>query len=393
MPSVDIVVSTSTRRTPRVKQVEGIFDVPPSDNPHRTWRHTLPFEERPWQVGLIVGPSGSGKSTLARHLFGERPPFSWHEDRAVVDDFPEMPIRQVSDMLSSVGFSSPPSWLRPYASLSTGEQFRASVARALCGEEDPIVIDEFTSVVDRGVAHITSLAVAKAVRRTQRRMVAVTCHYDVADWLQPDWTYELASETFTWGSVQRPLIEVEVYPATTEAWRWFRPHHYLSGSLSRSALCWVATVDGAPAAFASSLYFPHPRVRDIYREHRTVCLPDFQGAGIGNRLSELVASVHRAAGYRFRSVTSSPAMIRHRARSPLWRMDRNPSLVTPTSRSSTVGGMAQSTLRSTASFEYVGPRSSDEQLRALWTRPTARAARERVPAAPKAARRRAASAS
>ena len=45
-----------------------------------------------------------------------------------------------------------------------------------------------------------------------------------------------------------------------------------------------------PAAFTAVLAFPHAR-RPGWREHRTVCLPDFQGVGIGNAMSELVASL------------------------------------------------------------------------------------------------------
>jgi hypothetical protein len=59
--------------------------------------------------------------------------------------------------------------------------------RALLLEETIIVFDEFTSVVDREVAKVSSLAIQKAVRRTKKKFIAVTCHYDVLDYLEPDW--------------------------------------------------------------------------------------------------------------------------------------------------------------------------------------------------------------
>jgi ABC-type ATPase with predicted acetyltransferase domain len=68
------------------------------------------------------------------------------------------------------------------------------MARALSEDTDMVVIDEFTSVVDRQVAQVASHTVQKAVRRTPgRQFVAVTCHYDVTDWLQPDWVYDVAA--------------------------------------------------------------------------------------------------------------------------------------------------------------------------------------------------------
>src|SRR5207248_9622357 len=144
-------------RTPRVQQVEGLFDLPPSGEASLSWDVALPLGERPWHVGLIVGPSGSGKSTVARALFADaferqaRPP-AWPHDRSVLDAFPpDMPVKEVVELLSSVGFSSPPAWLRPFRVLSTGEQFRAALARLLAFAPEPAVVDEYTSVVDRTV--------------------------------------------------------------------------------------------------------------------------------------------------------------------------------------------------------------------------------------------------
>src|SRR5262249_57232560 len=53
-----------------------------------------------------------------------------------------------------------------------------------------------------------------------------------------------------------------------------------------------------PAAFTAVLHAPDP-LGGYWREHRTVCLPDFQGVGIGNALSEFVASLFVATGKRY----------------------------------------------------------------------------------------------
>jgi hypothetical protein len=114
---------------------------------------------------------------------------------------------------------------------------------------------------------------------------------------------------------------------------------------------------GEPAAFTAVVHFPHP-IRPGWREHRTVCLPDFQGVGIGNAVSEFVAGSFRATGKPYRSVTSSPAMIQHRARSALWKMTRPPSLTGPQKMSALNRTCAWNRL--TASFEYVGPPRYEE---------------------------------
>ncbi len=73
---------------------------------------------------------------------------------------------------------------------------RVDVARALCLEQPLIVFDEWTSVVDREVAKVASLAVSKAIRRTQKKFIAITCHYDVVDWLEPDWVFNTDTMEF-----------------------------------------------------------------------------------------------------------------------------------------------------------------------------------------------------
>jgi ABC-type ATPase with predicted acetyltransferase domain len=55
--------------------------------------------------------------------------------------------------------------------------------------EPLIVFDEFTSVVDREIAKVSAFAISKAVRRSKKKFIAVTCHYDVVDWLDPDWVF------------------------------------------------------------------------------------------------------------------------------------------------------------------------------------------------------------
>jgi ABC-type ATPase involved in cell division/GNAT superfamily N-acetyltransferase len=374
MPRADIVKTTPVIRTARVQQLEGLFDLAPAETSTSTWQVNLPIEERNWNIGIIVGPSGSGKSTVAREFFKHAIIDNqlWPQNKSVIDGFPNFTsIKDVTALLSSVGFSSPPAWLRPYQALSTGEQFRVTIARALAETSELVVIDEFTSVVDRTVAKIGSAAIAKTVRRAKRQFVAVACHYDIIDWLQPDWIYEPHTNEFAWRSVQpRPGIKLEITRTSHEAWRLFAHHHYLSRTLHKSARCFVAAFpNGTPVAFASVISFPHA-TKPGYREHRTVCLPDYQGVGIGNALSEFVASIYRGTGRPYYSSTGNPAMIRHRARSPLWRMVRAPSRTAPLSATSGNTGLSSSLAvnRYTASFEYVGfARKEDAQILKLKT--------------------------
>ena len=63
-------------------------------------------------------------------------------------------------------------------------------------ERNIIVFDEFTSVVNREVAKTGSFAISKAVRATKKKFVAVSCHRDVFEWLEPDWVYDTDCKQF-----------------------------------------------------------------------------------------------------------------------------------------------------------------------------------------------------
>jgi GNAT superfamily N-acetyltransferase len=365
-----LTVETPVRATPRVLQLRGLFDLPEEKTSRVQWRVELPITERPWSIGLITGPSGCGKSTIARHLWPAQATWaaSWPTEESVLDGFPaDLSVKEVTALLSAVGFSSPPAWLRPFHVLSTGQQFRATLARLLAEglthpTDAPLVLDEFTSVVDRTVAQIGSAALARTVRTRQLRFVAVTCHEDVLDWLQPDWVYRPAEERFDWRCLQRrPPIVLEVVRASARAWPLFAPHHYLSGALAPGAVCFLASWAGRPVAFSAWLPWvgKGPPAR---REHRTVTLPDFQGVGIGNALSTLIASLWTGLGYLARSTTTHPALTGTRLRSPHWRLTRAPSLARGGERRLR---LRHATRRLTAGFVYVGPPLPRRQALAL----------------------------
>lgn len=372
MPRIDIVKNTPIYRSGRVMQVEGLFDLAPAAQSSEQWSATINLPEQ-WSIGVIVGPSGSGKTTIARELFGSAfaQSWQWSHDRSVIDDFPStMSIKEIITLLSSVGFSSPPSWLRPYHVLSNGEQFRVHLARTLAEMPDLAVIDEFTSVVDRTVAQIGSAAVARAVRASRRRFVAVSCHYDILDWLEPDWIYEPNTDTLSVGRLrQRPSIPLAITRVHSSAWQLFRKHHYLDHDIHAGSVCFCAFWHGIPVAFGAILHFPHPKSKNMKREHRMVCLPDYQGIGIGTRMSTYLGALCRGLGYRYLSQTSHPIMIHSRAQSADWKMiakPNNTSKVMAGSAGLSQGKSKGFALRLRATFEYTGKALPHDEALRVW---------------------------
>lgn len=320
----EFTLESEVGQSPRVMQTASMMDVPTSEKTSQSWCVDVPIEDQDWSVGLVVGPSGSGKSSLASYLWPDElvREYSWSRDAAILDDFPEnMSIRDITKLLVSVGLGSVPGWLRPFSTLSTGEAFRATIARALAETEDCVAVDEFTSVVDRHVAQIASHTIQKTVRNTGRQFIAVTCHYDVVDWLQPDWVLDMAGGTFSWRSVQpHPPIELRIHQVDHSAWRVFAPHHYLTGELHKAAWCFGAfNEDGECVGFTSYIHFPHAKAKNIKRLHRTVVLPDWQGVGISGRMTEWLGQYLYDQGWRCHRSIAHPAVIAHCAKSPRWR--------------------------------------------------------------------------
>lgn len=162
----------------------------------------FPFEGDDWSIGLIAGPSGTGKTSIGRKIFPGveiTDLYSgWPADAPIVDAIaPGGDFDTVTGSLAAVGLGDVPAWLRPFHALSNGQQFRAGLARIVCGADGEVVIDEFTSVIDRQIAKIGAMAFSKAWRRQKsRRAVLLSCHYDIIEWLQPDWVFDTGEGVF-----------------------------------------------------------------------------------------------------------------------------------------------------------------------------------------------------
>lgn len=207
----NISLHTPSALSERVQAVLKDFDMT-LEQSHETFEGDIDIEGKEWSVGLIVGSSGSGKSTIAKHIFPENYIRNYqYTEGSVLDDMPlGVEIKDIEHAFTSVGFASPPSWLKPYSVLSTGEKMRVDLARAILSEQSLIVFDEFTSVVDRTVAKTASLALQKAIRKGNKQFVAISCHRDITEWLMPDWIYDTDQKAFfgLGGDLKSPLCEL-----------------------------------------------------------------------------------------------------------------------------------------------------------------------------------------
>lgn len=211
MSTFNIIKKNNVEKTFRVATVMADFDVKlEHSNEHFIGNIEIPEN---WNIGLICGGSGTGKTTIINELFKNDIITNFqYDDNSVLDNMPKnLQIKEIEKMFYSVGFGSVPSWLKPYKVLSNGEKMRVDLARALL-EKDFIVFDEFTSVVDRQVAQTACIAINKAIKGTNKKFIAVSCHKDIIEWLQPDWMFDTdeMKQVFQLAHDQKKNLQLEV---------------------------------------------------------------------------------------------------------------------------------------------------------------------------------------
>jgi GNAT superfamily N-acetyltransferase len=126
----------------------------------------------------------------------------------------------------------------------------------------------------------------------------------------------------------------------------------------------VLFVGEAPAAFAATLYRPHPKVADVMGCSRLVTLPDFQGLGLAFALIDRVSAAYKAMGKRMHTYPAHPALIRGFDRSPMWALRQKPGHFSQKSGHESSGGFRFGG-RPNAVFSYAGPAMAKDEAAAL----------------------------
>jgi len=324
MPSFDIVKQSDFKESFRVASIKGQFDLD-IKKVKEQFIGSIDIEDLDWNVGIIYGSSGTGKSTIAKELFPKEYINSFkYGKKSIIDEMPkERDTKQITKIFNSVGFATVWSWLKPYEVLSTGEKMRVDLARAILEKRDLIVFDEFTSVVNREVAKAGSYAIQKAIRKMSKKFIAVGCHKDIIEWLEPDWTFCTDNMKFeiTRGRLRRPEIKIDIIEQKGQ-WEIFRKYHYLSTSLNNASRQFVGYIENEPVVFFAILHFPHPNNKKIKRGHRLVVLPDYQGLGIGHLFSSKIADYFVKQGYKFTITSSTQSLLKQRSKDPNWLITR-----------------------------------------------------------------------
>jgi ABC-type lipoprotein export system ATPase subunit/GNAT superfamily N-acetyltransferase len=150
------------------------------------------------QVVLLVGPSGSGKTSALERIHAQCAGaclvqrITFPPEVAVIDRIaPWASLPEALQIVTTCGLGEAPTWVRPFATLSDGEKFRARLARAVAlhsrGQPaGPLLCDEFCSNLHRRAAKAISFNLRKLVTRRGLSAVVACSNDDITGDLRPD---------------------------------------------------------------------------------------------------------------------------------------------------------------------------------------------------------------
>lgn len=363
MPSFNIVKKSDIDDTFRNNSIITSYDLDVDKKLTEIFKGNIDIENKDWKIGLIVGGSGTGKTSIAKEIF-DLDNFSSHKfsNKSIIDDMPsDCTVSEITKMFNMVGFSTVTSWLKPYGVLSNGERMRVELAYHLLSDEDLIVYDEFTSVVDRTVAKTSSYAISKGIRKNEnKKFIAISCHYDIIDWLEPDWIYNTDSGEFFLFSEKdrpkRPKIELSIFKIPrkygVEIWEKFKKYHYLDTNLPSSAECYICLMNGNLCGFCAISQIMKKNYKLV---SRLVVLPQYQGIGIGTNFLNEICEIYHKQKKHISIRTSSPSISYSLKKSNKWKFT-DKRRVSPNANIRNLN-KSSSRERMTFGFTYIGETS------------------------------------
>jgi len=309
--------------SPRVAQVRLHFGLPRDRRPDEV---VDPVRVRfdPGRITVFVGPSGSGK-TLALHRIEAACPtacnvqrIQFARGRSIVDSVaPTAGLADALSILSACALGEPRLWVRYYAELSEGEQFRARLAKALGlhlagGMTGPLLCDEFCSGLHRRAAKAVAFNLRKLVVRRGLHLVVALSNEDLLPDLQPDTLVRLRGPGWCDVTERKPVRReisfsrrLRIEPGRKRDYEPFAAMHYRGAD----ELGFVDKVfvmrDGVGGDLLGIVVYSHGPIelslrnsatggrfvrnpdrlnRELRILRRLVIHPDVRGCGLGHRL-------------------------------------------------------------------------------------------------------------
>jgi hypothetical protein len=191
--NIDLTLDFEPPQTDRARELIRIFGLREERIRHQRLRHRCRIRVRPGDIIYLTGANGAGKSVLLNAMYEQAPPsdrlrlddIALPGDRPVIDCI-DKPLFASADLLTHAGISDIFSMLQAPAILSTGQQHRYRMARAMTHPATFIFADEYTSSMDRIAAAGAAFRLRKLSHNSGKVFILASCHEDILKDLQPD---------------------------------------------------------------------------------------------------------------------------------------------------------------------------------------------------------------
>eukprot|EP01083_Nonionella_stella_P003394 9704_1 len=185
----------------------------PSDIPCLKLDHVVLNDKRPpFSIGIIFGPSGSGKTSTGERLFGRVRGIRWNKKLNIAQHFES--VQDIEEKMDAVCLHTR-LCLSRFDQLSDGEQHRINIARQL--GRNNVIIDEFTSYLDRATAQKVARGVSHYIHRHKNHSVVfLACHGDIIEALNPDWLFDIENRKVVHFRVDKRMEMIDTHARSEE---------------------------------------------------------------------------------------------------------------------------------------------------------------------------------
>lgn len=214
LDDITLTFTSRVRRTKMTHSIHQAFGISPGSIESVVVRH-LSLEIQPGEVILVIGPSGSGKTALINFLAAGiagwkegcvKGHVSWpinykpgtfkptKSQKALVELMQLGDVSSALHLMGLVGLSDAFIYLKRFNELSSGQQYRAMLARMIAGGYNVWLIDEFCANLDTITANVVSDKLQSLARSLGATVVAAAPHCDAfISTLKPDKVIKLTT--------------------------------------------------------------------------------------------------------------------------------------------------------------------------------------------------------
>jgi len=219
---VRLEFQSRVRRTQQTHAIQQAFAISPGEFRHTVVRN-LSLTIDPGNVVLITGSSGAGKTTLLQLFSGVKSgmpkeghldlPANYHagafapiqSQKALIEILGGGDVNAALHLMGMVGLSDAFVYLKRFAELSNGQQYRAMLAQLITSGNNVWLADEFCANLDPLTANVVADRLQRLARRLRAVLIVASSQPETfAHALKPDQVVQL---TTAWEHRVMPGVE------------------------------------------------------------------------------------------------------------------------------------------------------------------------------------------